>query len=174
MVLKKTKTIKERLIYVYLPSENMVENWKRFADKAGTSLSKFVIEYVENGIHKEENDYVPRVELSKQVKQLEGENDTLRKENKNLNIVIDKLQEDLQIYRLQPFLNEQFEGMRKYEKNLTDAFKKKSFIKTDELLHETGINPRNSEAVKAILKQLDNLEQYGVIKRTHEGWRWMV
>jgi len=173
MVLKKTKTIKERLVYVYLPSENMVENWKGLAKEAGTSLSKFVIEHVENGIRKEENDFVSRVDLITQVRQLGEENDRLRKENKNLGIVIDKLTEDLQIYRLKPFLSEQFEGIRQYEKTLTKAFRRKGFIKTDELWHEIGINPRNTNVVKAVTIQLEHLEQYGIIKRTREGWRWM-
>jgi hypothetical protein len=39
----KTKTIKERTLYVYLPSLEMAEEWKRRAEKAGESLSKFII-----------------------------------------------------------------------------------------------------------------------------------
>ncbi|MCW4019937.1 MAG: hypothetical protein NWF14_01720 [Candidatus Bathyarchaeota archaeon] len=36
----KTGTIKERAIYVYLPSEEMVEIWKKLAESQGVSLSK--------------------------------------------------------------------------------------------------------------------------------------
>ena len=50
----KTKTIKQRVIYVYLPSLEMVEDWKRRAERAGVSLSKFVIERVEDSIRREE------------------------------------------------------------------------------------------------------------------------
>ena len=173
MVLKKTNTIKERLIYVYLPSESMVKSWKELAKEAGTSISKFVIEHVENGIHKENNDFVARIDLIKKLGHLRDDNERLLKENKNLSIVIDKLQEDLQIYRLNPFLDERFEGIRQYEKNLTVAFKRKGYIKTDELWTEIGINPRDTDAVKAVTKQLEHLEQYGIIKRVREGWRWI-
>ena len=34
----KTETIKDRAIYVYLPSLEMVEDWKRRAEKAGFHL----------------------------------------------------------------------------------------------------------------------------------------
>jgi len=173
MALKKTKTIKNRLIYVYLPSEDLVTKWKNLAKEGNTSLSKFVIEHVENGINKEDSDFVTRLDLLKNVKQLEEENGKIRKENKQLNIVVDKLQEDLQIYRLQPFVSSQFEGIRKYEQTIIDVLKRKGFVKTDNLLHETGINPRDSDAIKAVSRQMDNLEQYGLIKKTREGWRWI-
>ena len=174
MALKKTKTIKNRLIYVYLPSKELVTKWKNLAKEGNTSLSKFVIEHVENEINKEEDDdFVTRLDLLKKVKQLEEENEKFRKENKQLNIVVDKLQEDLQIYRLQPFVSSQFEGIRKYEQTIIDVLKRKGFVKTDNLLHETGINPRDSDAIKAVSRQMDNLEQYGLIKKTREGWRWI-
>jgi hypothetical protein len=171
MVLKKTKTIKERLIYVYLPSEDMVEHWKKKAQEAKMSLSKFVMEQVEGGIQRED-DFVPRLELLKKIKELEEENQSLRQDNRRLGIVVDKLQEDLQVYRLQPFMDEKFQGIRKYEKGLIDLFRKKGFLKMDELWRELGVSPRNSDAVKAISRQLENLEHYGLIKKTYEGWRW--
>ncbi len=171
MVLKKTKTIKERLIYVYLPDENMVEQWKKKAHETKMSLSKFVMEQVEGGIQRED-DFVPRLELLKKIKELEEENESLRQDNRRLGIVVDKLQEDLQVYRLQPFMDEKFQGIRKYEQNLIDVFRKKGFVKMDELWRELGVNPRNSDTVKAISRQLENLEHYGLIKKTYEGWRW--
>jgi hypothetical protein len=43
---RKTETIQERPVYVYLKSE-MVEDWKRRAKRCGVSVSKFVVEQVE-------------------------------------------------------------------------------------------------------------------------------
>ncbi len=40
----KTKTIKQRAIYVYLPSLEMAQDWKDRSKKAGTSISKYVVE----------------------------------------------------------------------------------------------------------------------------------
>ena len=52
----KTETIKDRTIYVYLPSLEMVEDWKRRAERAGVSISKFIVERVEDSIRREEGE----------------------------------------------------------------------------------------------------------------------
>ena len=60
----KTETIKQRAIYVYLPSHEMVDRWKTLADKSGTSISKFVAEHVQNSLRREEDDeYLTRGSL---------------------------------------------------------------------------------------------------------------
>ncbi len=61
----KTETIKQRAIYVYLPSLEMVQEWKERSKKAGTSISKFVIELVEDSIRRAEGEegYASRLEL---------------------------------------------------------------------------------------------------------------
>jgi hypothetical protein len=38
------ETIKDRAIYVYLPSLEMVEDWRRRAERAGVSISRSVVE----------------------------------------------------------------------------------------------------------------------------------
>ncbi|MEM2741952.1 MAG: hypothetical protein QXD95_07380 [Nitrososphaeria archaeon] len=45
---RRTETIKERTVYVYLPSEEFVEEWRRFAEASGKSLSKFAFEVVDS------------------------------------------------------------------------------------------------------------------------------
>lgn len=65
----RTETIKQRAIYVYLPSQKLVERWKEAAKKQGTSVSKFVIEHVENSLRQEEEPrYKSRGELLKEIK----------------------------------------------------------------------------------------------------------
>ncbi len=62
--LGKTKTIKDRSIYVYLPSEEMARRWKDQADRNGISVSKFVTDRVEDSLRREEGEegYASRVE----------------------------------------------------------------------------------------------------------------
>jgi len=71
----KTKTIKKRAIYVYLPSETMAQNWKNKADQAGTSISKFVIDKVEDSIRQEQGEegYLNRLELINKLNKQEEE-----------------------------------------------------------------------------------------------------
>ena len=46
----KTETIKERAIYVYLPTQEMADKWKELAETSNISISKFVIEHVERSL----------------------------------------------------------------------------------------------------------------------------
>ncbi len=79
-------------MYVYLPSEEIVEEWKSLAKNARTSISKFVFEHVENSLkQEEENSYVSRAELIKQMKELEEENAKLKEENRILKIAYERL-----------------------------------------------------------------------------------
>ena len=167
----KTETIKERAIYVYLPSHEMVREWKDLAEKQGVSISKFVIEHVEDSLRKEEPSYLSRAELLKRLRELEGESSKLKEDNRMLRLVIERLDDELKRYRAKPFL-EEFRGIRGYENELIDVLKRKGTIGSDEILDVLGIDPKDSELVKAISNQLENLEAYGLIEAMPRGWRW--
>jgi len=170
----KTETIKDRAIYVYLPSEEIVEKWKSSAKSSGVSISKFVFEHVENSLQQEkENSFVPRAELLKQVRELREESSRLKEENKILKSAYERLDEELKHYRAKPFLEEEYEGIRVYEKELVKILKEKQRVDNYELLEFLNIDPKDSELVKAISKQLANLQAYGLVKQTINGWRWI-
>jgi len=170
----KTETIKERAIYVYLPSHEMVKKWKDLAGKSGASISKFVMEHVENSLSQEEerNGYTPRAELLEEIRRLREENAALKKRNKMLDTVIERLEEEMKIYRTKPFLEDKFSGIREYEAELIDLFKEKGEIRKDELLELLGIKSINAEISKGLNKQIENLERYGLIKDMGGKWKW--
>jgi len=174
MALGKTETIKKRAIYVYLPSIEQKKSWEEHAKKQGTSISKFVIEHVEDSMRQEEDSsYVARGELWKQVRELKEQLDKAVKEKRVLEIAFDRLEEELRRYRAQPFLEDNFTGVRRYQTELIDVLKNSVVIRSDEILHQLSIDPKENEAVKAISKQLENLESYGLIRSTQRGWRWI-
>ncbi len=90
-----------------------------------------------------------------------------------MEIVVDKLQEDLQTCRLGTFLSSDFEGVREFEQGLVEAFKQRRFIRQDDLWRVLDVNPRQTNVIKAISQQVRVLEQYRIIKNTQEGWRWI-
>lgn len=170
----KTKTIKERTVYIYLPSLEMVEDWKRRAERAGVSLSKFVIERVLDSIRREggEEGYLSRIELIKRLRKAEEEAKRLREENRLLKRLVENLDNELRRYRTAPFLEEHFEGIRRFDKELIDLLKMGGVYSDDEILAHLNIDPTNADLVKAISKQLELLEEYGLIEFTGRGWRW--
>jgi predicted RNase H-like nuclease (RuvC/YqgF family) len=169
----KTETIKERAIYLYLPSQQMVREWKDLAKKSGLSISKFVREHVENSLQQEkEKSYVSRVDLIKKTRTLEEENSKFRKETRMLRSAYERLDDELRNYRAKPFL-EEFKGIRRYEKELIKVLRERKQVGNEDLLEVLGVDPRQSESVKAISKQLENLEAYGLVEPTIGGWRWI-
>lgn len=136
----KTETIKKRAIYVYLPSQEMVDKWKESAKQEKASISKFVIEHVENSIAKqgETLPFQTKMELVKENSKLKSENKDLTKRNKILNTAIERLEEELKRQRAQPFIKKEYTGVRSYEKDLIELFKQKKEIRKEDLLLTTS------------------------------------
>ncbi len=169
----RTETIKERAIYVYLPSLDWKKRWEEHASKQGVSISKFVIEQVENSLRQEEDpSYKSRGELWNEVKKLKERVAVVEREKHVLEVAMDRLEEELRRYRAQPFLDENFVGVRHYQKELVDLLKEGQALNSDEILSRLRIEPTESEALKAISKQLENLEAYGLVQSSPKGWKW--
>jgi len=170
----KTRTIKERAIYVYLPSLEMVEDWKFRAAKAGTSISKFVLERVEDSIRREEGEegYLSRLELVKCLRDAQEKLSSLRSENRLLKRLVDNMDEELKRYRAMPFTGESFEGVRGLDREFIDLLREGGSHRDEEILSRLNIDLSNTELVKAVGKQLELLEGYGLVEYVGRGWRW--
>ena len=168
------KEAKQRLIYLYLPSKKQRDKWKELAEIANVPLTKFIIEHVGNSINQEqmEDTYHSRAELQEEIEKLLDENKKLIKKIKMSNSLIDRLEEELRGYRVKPFLEKEFMGYRKHEKDLTDLLRSQGEIRKESILNLLGINPMDTEIVNGVNKQLNNLERYGLIKDIGGKWRW--
>lgn len=102
----------------------------------------------------DEEEFTPRGELAKEASELRSENKQLR-DGLKLN-----------------FLEEDFEGTRKYDKEIISILKRGGVINSYRLLEELGIDPRETDLVKAVSHQLEDLEAYGLVASTNRGWRW--
>jgi hypothetical protein len=166
------KPDKSRYVYVYLPSADDKKRWDDLASEAGVPLSKFVIEIVENALA-EESDIKPRSELVKQLGSLRDEIRKLQEELKLKTIVLEKYENELKRYRSAAFLEYDFEGARKYSKDLIKILKRGDLVDNYRLLEELGIDPRDANLVKAVSTELESLEAYGLITSSPRGWRWV-
>ena len=170
----KTESIKQRAVYVYLPSLEVAQEWKANAKRSNVSLSQFVIEHVSNSLNQEAGEeYKPRAKLIQQVREKSEQIEKLSRENEILKLALERVEGDLQRYRAEPFLEEDFKGIRVYDKRLIDLLKKGETIDSDHFLRLLKINPRDTLLVKAISNQLENLEGYGLVSKTRRGWKWM-
>ena len=173
----KNNQLTDRAIYVYLPTVEMADEWKSKADKARLSISKFVLEHVENSLNQEEENkktYVSRAELLKQLNERDEEITKLKQDNRLLKMLADNLDKELKKYRAKPFVEDKgkFRGVREYDKELIQLLRKNETIDSDHLLKDLGISPRETDLVKAVNSQLRYLHAYGLVEPTARGWRW--
>jgi predicted DNA-binding protein len=164
---------KSRYVYLYLPSAEDKARWDTLAKEAGVPLSKFVIEVVESALA-ENSDFKPRGELVKEIGKLRTENKELRDDLKQKKIVIAKYENDLKRYRSEAFLDDQYKGVRKYSKQILKILKRGSTVASHKLLEELEIDPKDSDLVSAVSKQLEEMEVYGLVVNTSRGWRWIA
>ena len=162
---------KSRYVYLYLPSAEDKARWENLAEEAGVPLSRFVIEVVESKLA-EESDFKPRSELVKEIGKLRSKNKELQDDLKQKKIVLEKYETELKRYRSQVFVENKFEGVRKYNRELIAVLKQGIVLDSYKLLEELGIDPNDSQLVKAVSQQLEELVAYGLVTSTKRGWRW--
>ena len=162
-----------RYSYVYHPSRPHKERWEKAAAKAHTSLSKLIIAAVD-GLLDENEEFKPRREMVRELESLRSENKSLRNDLSQKTIVLDRYDAELKRYRAQPFQEEDYRGMRRYSKELVEVLKTRGQADSYKILEALGIDPRESELVKAVSRQLEELEAYGMIKTEGRSWQWIV
>jgi hypothetical protein len=146
--------------------------WKGLAEKAKTPLSKWVIEIVESTLAENE-EFQPRRALAKEMETLKAETKALRDDLRQKEIVLDRYEAELKRYRAQPFQEADYVGARRYSKELVEILKGRGHADSYKILEALGIDPRESELVKAVSHQLEELEAYGMIKTDGRTWKWI-
>lgn len=143
------------------------------ADKARSPLSTFCISIIEERLAEEE-DFKPRRELARENEALKAENKALRDDIRQKSIVIERYEGELKKHRAQSFTNEDYAGVRRYSKEIVDLLKSRGQADSYKILEALGIDPRESELVKAVSKQLEELEGFGFIKSDGRSWKWIA
>jgi predicted RNase H-like nuclease (RuvC/YqgF family) len=172
-VMGKTDTIKERRVDVYLDTLERKERWTEQAEEAGDSLSTFVQKAVEYAIEQGGPDFGELGEQAKEIQELEDEIADLQADVKQKQIVIEKLESELQEYRRAPFADDDFEGTREFEDELIDVLRGSDQVSAETIRRRLGVEPTETDQMQALDTQLQQLERYGLVEHTSGGWRWV-
>jgi hypothetical protein len=172
--LSKTETIKDRTVYIYMPTFKMLEDWKNRSKASNTSLSKFVIDRVEDSIRKDEGEggYLSRLELVKRLRKAEDGLKEVTKENGILKRLVENQEIELKRYRAEPFISRDFDGILQHDQDLIELLKGGQSYSADEILSRLNIDRSNVDLVKAINNQLEFLETHGLVVYSGRGWKW--
>ncbi len=166
------KPDRSRYIWVYVASKAQKERWQALADEAKTPLSAWCISIIEERLA-EEDGAQPRRKLIKDMETLKAENKTLREDLRQKEIVLQRYEAELRRYRAEPFQADKFQGIRSYSRELVDILKARGHVGSYQILELLGINPGEAEAIKAVSKQLEELEKFNLIKADGKGWQWI-
>jgi len=171
--------VKQRTIYVYVPDEQICDDWKKAAKKAGVSISAFVQEAME--IYLTRNDPV----LSKQTMgekyreslaktdSLKGQNVELNRKLERMDTLLDRYEKQVKDLENEKFLSgDHFNGIRRYNRRLIELFKKEKYLNEEMILDMLHIPPSDVKSIRAIDRQIENLLNYGVIKPQKGGYVW--
>ena len=167
------KPDRSRYIWLYCKSKVQKEQWQALADKADTPLSTWCASIIEERIA-EENGLIPRQKITKELESLKAENKTLREDLRQKEVVIQRYEAELRRYRAEPFQGEQFAGIRPYSREIVEILKARGHVGSYQILELLGIAPGESEAIKAVSKQLEELEKFNLIKADSRGWQWIA
>lgn len=166
------KPDRSRYIWVYANSKAQKDQWQALADEAKTPLSAWCVSIIEERIAEEDGGQ-PRRKLIKDMETLAAENKALRDDLRQKEVVLQRYEAELRRYRAEPFQGEQFAGIRPYSRELVDVLKAHGHVGSYEILERLGIGPGEAEAIKAVSKQLEELERFNLIKADGKGWQWI-
>jgi hypothetical protein len=154
---------KTRYTYVYHPSRDHKERWKKIAAKAHVPLSKFIIATVD-GVVDENEEYRPRREIVREVEALRQENRSLRDELNRKDVLLDRYETELKRYRAAPWAETEFKGIRSLNEDLVTILKTRGSVDRMQLLEALGIDRREADLIKALNSQIETLESFGMVR----------
>ena len=167
------KPDRSRYIWLYCKSREQKEQWQALAEKADTPLSAWCASIIEERLA-EDNGLMPRHKLAKDLESLRADNEFLREDLRRKELVLERYEAELRRYRAELFQGEQFAGIRPYSKELVEILKARGHVGSYQILELLGIAPGESEAIKAVSKQLEELEKFNLIKADGKGWQWIT
>jgi len=166
--------LKQRAIYVYPPAE-IAQRWKTQAEGSGASISKFVIEHVENSLNIESDpEYQPRTSLIDENRKLTESLTEQDKRVHHLELLVSKLEEDLRLYRSKLFADPDSAVIRDYESKLVKILMEPGYHDSNTVLYRLGVKPDNIEVIKAVSTQLETLQRFGLVRASSKGWMWII
>lgn len=161
-----------RIATIYFPSEIELKNWMEDAKSSGVSLSNYILEMVSKG--RDASSLSSRINLSKELEELRSENRMLKRDNQQKTLLVEHYETELFKARNKAFHDIDSEVSEGYDTRLVELLRKGKTIDSHRILMNLGIDPRDSDAVKLVGNQLEELRRFGLVRETPAGWRWIV
>jgi hypothetical protein len=114
-----------------------------------------------------------RADHAKELEDLRRENVDLVRDAREKAMLLEHYETELFKLRNQISREADSEGLGGYDPKLLAILREGKTIESYRLLTGLGINPRDSDAVKLVKNQLEELRRFGLVTETPHGWRWI-
>jgi hypothetical protein len=150
---------RDRHIDVYLPSEKFFQKWKATAEASRMALSPWIFSTVEASM---DNVTDPSQETSARANSLPEENRKLRRDIEKREARLREL--ETQVFKLQhDSLLQDTAGERIHSERILEVLRSGGTWSGHKLLEELGINPDDAKAIQIVAKQLEALQDFGLV-----------
>lgn len=163
------KPDRSRYIWLYARSKAQKQRFQSLADSEGTSLSKFLLNLIEERTSEESRPI--SAEISEELDALREENTKLKEEIHVKSLRIDQQETELRKLQDAMWSDRQFVGSRHVDLKIIEALRRGP-LHDYKLVQVLGIDPTDSDAINYISMQLVALESYGIVAKTTLGWKW--
>ena len=165
------KEFRGRTATVYLPAGEILTAWQKEAAQGGATISEYIFEMVEKARRPAEE--AARPDLVRENSDLKTLNRKLEQEVNLLKANLEIMQTEIYKQRFAGFEQVDAPGMHSYDRALVDMLKRGKILDSQEIFGSLGIDPRDSQAVKLVSNQLEELKRFGLIRESPRGWRWL-
>ena len=170
----KTETIRQRKIDVYLPTVELMQQWKRAAEASGMPLSKYILEVVEQHRMGAVRVTMPQALLEEKANKLEKELAALQMRFDTLNLAFHN--QEVELSRLSSAYQSVKGGSLDIPmvKNLIQILQSvpKSGIHVTDLLESMRFDRNDGEMIKKWSDGLNFLLEVGLVSKDSNGNLW--
>jgi hypothetical protein len=163
------KEYKNRMATIYFSTLQEHDEWQQEAEKMGVPLSKWLKEMVIRGLNQPKREPSPDTNpdiLLELVK--------LRDEVATKDLLLEKQRTELLKIHQAVFLQPgNLRGIVQFDSQLIKLIKTGGVWTQDRLCEALHININDSDAMKIVSRQLQEMKEFGLIDEGARGWRWI-
>ena len=164
----RTGTIKQRSVYVYVPTEEMLEEWKKAAKNYDVSLSRFIVEVVDDAVSKNTKGISKRAEIEAELAKKVAESASLEEKNEALRSIMRTTDTELAAYRAAISATAPPSHDEEMLRRLFGIFHDRLHWRMQDIPSAIGISTDDQEGMRRLQKTLDWLRELGMIEGDFE------
>jgi hypothetical protein len=169
----RTETLRQRAVYLYVPTEEMLAKWKAQAERFGMSLSGFLVEVIDDGMRRNPAGLTPRDKVEKELIQATSDLQAVRMQRDSFRSRLEDSESTIARYR--KALEDVFSYVpdEKVQKKVVSLFLRRGRWPVADFVGAAGVDTANAEDLSKIQNTIEHLKRIGLVEGDFGEWRWL-